>query len=209
MIVNSYKKQFIFVCAAKVGQDIKYCKFVIKNKSMLQTCSNEKLSSLFLKKHGIMPEVINGPHIEYKNVKYSELSNYFWLCGSNSIGGVKLEEVVGQQDLSKEQIKLLKSKDGEEFSFVLGPFIRIESRQNKIVEPKINRSLLDLKLSAIQKPAEFNGWYGIANYIQDDPDNVLFIFLSPVDKSSTIKRNVPFPGKVKLENIKFELNNIQ
>ncbi len=185
------KKQFIYLALDNDNDNLKYCKFVLRHKEMINFINPEitinKISKLFKNKFGSLPKIVEGPYIEYKGLNIQNISNGFYY--SVKVKDCKIE-------LNKIS-DILDKNDG----LIFGPFSPITA-ENKSKESKINRDLSDIILSARQQEAEFNGWSGIANFIENDLENILFIFIGQKDNRSIRSKNVPHPGKIKLSNVK-------
>ena len=183
----SNKKQYIYLCVAKVNEQIKYCKFVIRHKESINFTNPQetikKMSTLFKNKHGVEPVIVEGPFIEYKGS--SGISNSFHLVINENLSIDRILE----GDIEEYRNKKL---------LVFGPCTEI----NKTKEIKIDRDLTNIVLSNKQQSAEFNNWVGIANYLENDAENVLFIFLYSKEYNSSRKKNAPQPGKINISNIK-------
>jgi hypothetical protein len=184
------KKQFIYLCAAKANDQTKYCKFVIRHKESINFSNPQetikKMSLLFKNKHGIEPTIVEGPFIEHKGS--ADVLDSFYLV------------IVNNTDIIASRIVEDSIADyRNNGSLIFGPCTEINI--NKTKENKIDRDLSEIILSNKQQRAEFNNWVGIANYIENDAENILFIFLQPKDNLGK-KKNIPQPGKINLSNIK-------
>jgi len=90
---------------------------------------------------------------------------------------------------------------------VLGPFYDKKSAQTKKVTRKrgvICRDIASIRLKADQKAAIFDNWHGVANFLENDPDRALFVFLREVDPVPNKEKKAPSPGTVPISDLVFE-----
>jgi hypothetical protein len=90
---------------------------------------------------------------------------------------------------------------------MLGPFYDKKTKKDKRVAKKralIDRNIGDIKLTSKQKKAVFNGWHGVANYLEDDKDHILFLFLKEVSPDPNKKKATPLPGRVNISDLTLE-----
>lgn len=95
---------------------------------------------------------------------------------------------------------------------ILGPMYE-KKGQNKIVNKRatISRDISDMRLCRKRQQCHgiWEGWHGIANYIENDNEKVYFCFVREENPQPGKSKKIPSPGKVNIEDLVFEDNLIE
>ncbi|KKN67658.1 hypothetical protein LCGC14_0459170 [marine sediment metagenome] len=91
---------------------------------------------------------------------------------------------------------------------VYGPMYDKKGGQLKARRKKgtISRDIADMRLCRDKKQRHgiWEGWHGIANYIENDPEKVYFCFVREVDPDPDKLKKAPVPGKVNIAELVFD-----
>ncbi len=105
--------------------------------------------------------------------------------------------------------KIFLEKYGVEPDNVYGPMYDKKGGQpNKLKRKRgaISRDISDMRLCRDKKQRHgiWEGWHGIANYIEDDDEKVYFCFVKEVDPTPGKEKKPPAPGKVNVSEMTFD-----
>lgn len=137
----------------------------------------------------------------------------FWICSGIIDSKLVCEKFAAEDhdpdsvfgSFSKQDvIKKYKEKYNVDPEIVYGPLYEKRMLKNmKVKKMSICRNISKIRLRPEQKSAIFDGWKGIANYIENNNDKALFVFLSEVSPNKDKKREAPRPGTVNISDLEF------
>lgn len=172
----------ILICAIISNSKIIYRKFSIKNKYLYEQNKNvilNKIKKSFYERFNIKPEIIIGPYYDAKN--YNGMSETFNLSLTIDNNKITYKEFAADNT-----------------NLVVGPLLKYNTPKVIKKANKVNRNFETLIFTGQQKQAMFDGWLGIANFLENDPNNIFFIFLSAKGAG---RKNVPLAGLINISEV--------
>jgi hypothetical protein len=118
----------------------------------------------------------------------------------------KLKDNENDNFSKKNVVDIFVEKWNVEPQVVYGPFFDKKGGSASKVKKRasVKMNLADLRFNGVRKEAVFNGWCGVANYLENSDIAAYFIFTHEVSPRSDKKRSTPAPKIIEisaLENI--------
>jgi hypothetical protein len=114
----------------------------------------------------------------------------------------------------EEAERLFKSEHSVNPVAIYGPLYDKKGGQPSKVRRKrgsISRDIADMRLCRDKKQRHgiWEGWHGMACYIEDDEEKVYFCFVREVEPDPEKTRKPPAPGKVNISELVFESEEVE